>query len=117
VSSPNVTHVVDKGRGRGRGLVVHEKTELCEAESGRALATLESSVYCRREGGRFDTNPSAAASRDKRASQHPSVPAMPQTPAIMAHDIVASDNYLERRVASRRNVPRRLVVVPAPYLQ
>jgi hypothetical protein len=29
---------------------------------------------------------------------------------------LAADNYLERRVASRRNVTRRRVVVPGPFL-
>ena len=71
LSRTRVSHVIDKGAGRG-ALVITEREVRDEAD-GRLLATVQHTSFCRADGG-------FAASPSPTADAPPALPAVPERP-------------------------------------
>lgn len=86
-SRTRVTHVVDKGAQKG-ALVVTAR-EVCDADSGAPLATIEHVSFCRADGGfgRGDAPPEP----------------LPPTPATPAHDTVLIPSLPQAALLYRLN--------------
>ncbi len=80
---PRVIEVVDKGKDRG-ALVVSERT-ICDAETGRRIATVRQTAMCRGDGG-FSDVPQKSESRtappDRPPDRSLSLPTTPQAALI-----------------------------------
>jgi acyl dehydratase len=95
VARHRITHIIDKGEGRG-AIVVYDK-DLFDKTSGAALATVTHTTFCRGDGG-F----SAADGRSDKADSQPA-PVPARAPDLVCEMATLPQQALLYRLSADRN--------------